>query len=269
MDSSLIIDVGMHVGRDTDFYLQKGFRVVAVEAHPDLAARGRERFSREIADGRLTIHEVAIAEHEGEVTFYVNSRQDDWGTISPAFAARNEEMGTTNRAITVPSTPFQTILREHGIPYYLKVDIEGADLLCLRALADFESRPRYVSIESGLTSFEETFEELSLLWSLGYRTFKIVDQAQNEHVRCPNPPFEGQFVDYRFDATSSGPFGEEAPGTWMRVEETIDRYRRLLTEQKYFGGTGKLNTPLIRKPYEILTGRRVGWYDIHARLGDG
>jgi len=32
MPQKLIIDVGMHKGYDTEFYLRKGFRVVAVEA---------------------------------------------------------------------------------------------------------------------------------------------------------------------------------------------------------------------------------------------
>jgi hypothetical protein len=39
MDGNLIYDFGMHDGADTDYYLRKGFRVVAVEADP-LLARG-------------------------------------------------------------------------------------------------------------------------------------------------------------------------------------------------------------------------------------
>ncbi len=34
MNKSLIIDVGMHTGRDTEFYLKKGFEVIAIEANP-------------------------------------------------------------------------------------------------------------------------------------------------------------------------------------------------------------------------------------------
>ena len=34
-------DVGFHQGEDTAFYLKKGFRVVAFEAHPRLAENGR------------------------------------------------------------------------------------------------------------------------------------------------------------------------------------------------------------------------------------
>lgn len=43
----------MHIGADTDFYLRKGFRVVAVEANPDLAARCQHRFRSEGDAGQL------------------------------------------------------------------------------------------------------------------------------------------------------------------------------------------------------------------------
>ena len=33
---NLIFDIGMHIGQDTEFYLKKGFCVVAVEANPKL-----------------------------------------------------------------------------------------------------------------------------------------------------------------------------------------------------------------------------------------
>ena len=41
---NLIFDVGLHKGEDTDFYLKKGFSVVAFEADPDLVAACQERF---------------------------------------------------------------------------------------------------------------------------------------------------------------------------------------------------------------------------------
>jgi FkbM family methyltransferase len=270
MDNSLIIDVGMHNGRDTEFYLQKGFNVVAIEANPALAKQARSHFQDDLSSKRLILHEIAIADHEGDIDFYINTQNDDWSTTSEEFALRNESFGTNNTLIHVKCTTFETILRQHEIPYYLKIDIEGADTLCLKALMEFKEKPKYISIEAGHYSFEETFTELSLLWNFGYRKFKIVNQALNASIRCPNPPLEGSFVDYRFDGTCSGPFGEEAPGEWMSIEKTFVKYRRLLTEQKYFGAAGKLHKTPFQRLYEILKREPVGWYDIHAKLaGNG
>src|SRR5215218_5411176 len=58
----LIYDVGLHKGEDTEFYLRKGFRVVAFEADPDLVRSCRDRLCEFIDRGRLTIVEGAIIE---------------------------------------------------------------------------------------------------------------------------------------------------------------------------------------------------------------
>jgi hypothetical protein len=43
--ADLMYDVGFHRGEDTAFYLKKGFCVVAFEAHPRLAEKGRAMFA--------------------------------------------------------------------------------------------------------------------------------------------------------------------------------------------------------------------------------
>ena len=268
--NDLIFDVGMHTGEDTAFYLKKGFRVVAVEANESLVEGARERFADEIDAGRLTIYNVAIAEREGTTDFFVNLEKDDWGTTSREFVTRNEALGTRHTKVEVPCMPLQRILRECGVPYYAKIDIEGADLLCLQALLEFEERPRYVSIEASLRSFEAVFGELAHLWVLGYRLFKVVNQARNRSLRCPVPPLEGLYVDQRFDGHMSGPFGEEAPGEWRDAESTLARYRRILDDQRRFGAGGRCDAAPLRALDRMLrrrTGREpTGWYDIHGKL---
>jgi 16S rRNA A1518/A1519 N6-dimethyltransferase RsmA/KsgA/DIM1 with predicted DNA glycosylase/AP lyase activity len=51
----LIYDVGAHKGEDTDFYLKKGFSVVAIEADPTLFSLLSERFDQHIELGKLTL----------------------------------------------------------------------------------------------------------------------------------------------------------------------------------------------------------------------
>lgn len=269
MNESLIFDIGMHDGRDTKFYLEKGFDVVAIEANPELVKYARSAFRDALSNKKLILYNIAISDYEGEIDFYINNQHNDWGTISEELASRNEMFGTNNTLIRVKCTTFGNILRQHEVPYYLKIDIEGADIMCLKALREFKERPKYISIEAGLNSFEETFTELSLLWDLGYREFKIINQALNPKVKCQNPPLEGVFTDYHFDGACSGPFGEEAPGKWMSVEETFIKYRWLLAEQKYFGAGGKLYRTLFHKIYEVMKREPAGWYDFHAKLASG
>ena len=139
----LVFDVGCHVGEDTAFYLKKGFAVVGVEANPALCHHLKRRFAQEITEGRFVLVEKAIAPHNGEITFYANETTV-WGTIDAAFAQRNAAVGAPSTKIAVHCTTFDALLREFGIPYYLKVDIEGADKLCLLGLKACNKRPRYI-----------------------------------------------------------------------------------------------------------------------------
>jgi FkbM family methyltransferase len=144
----LIYDVGMHQGEDTEFYLKKGFRVIAFEANADLAAAARTKFADYIANGRLVIVEGAIvdASYSGDtVEFYKNNKNTLWGTVSPYFAERNVSFGAESTVIRVPRINFADCLAKLGIPYYLKIDMEGMDTVCLRALLQVEGRPAYVS----------------------------------------------------------------------------------------------------------------------------
>ena len=234
----LIYDVGMHLGEDTDYYLQKGFRVVAVEANPKLVHQAGQRFADAIARSRLTIIDRAIADHEGTTTLYVNRKQELWSTLHRDRAkSQSTKHDAPFDAISVPCMRFEKVLSQHGVPYYLKIDIEGSDNLCLRALHQIRNRPRYVSVEIG----SPLYEDLCHLYSLGYRKFKIVDQAHHPSTPCPYPAKEGKYVSHQFYTSSSGPFGEETAGDWMDLEETFLLYRDTVREY-------------------------ASWYDLHAKL---
>jgi hypothetical protein len=171
--------------------------------------------------------------------------------------------------ITVPGLRFEKILERYGVPYYLKVDIEGADLLCIQALRQFKDRPKYVSIESTKTSWEGLLEEFQLLQDLGYRRFKVVPQHRVQDQVCPSPAREGEYVSQQFCHGASGNFGEEAPGKWVRASEAIGIYDRIFRQYRWFGDDGRVRSIVrqnrILKKLERFV-PKSGWYDTHAAL---
>lgn len=269
MDSDLIYDVGAHRGEDTEFYLKKGFRVVGVEANPALIGGLKERFHAAERTGRLRILNIAVAPRSGPVTFYANDSVTTWGTTSPEWVSRNQRRrDVKSTLVTVPGRTFESVLREHGVPYYLKVDIEGADLLCVEALREVHPKPKYVSFESTLTSWSDLLQEFSLLRELGYRWFKVVNQLDVPSQRPPAKAAEGIYTDHVFPYDSSGLFGDEVPGEWLSEKQAIRRYRRIFAEYWLFGNEGILSTldwkrPLIRRFESLLPPRK--WHDTHAR----
>ena len=125
-EKDLIYDVGLHKGEDAEFYLKKGFRVVAIEALPALAQMATERLHRYLNSGKLVILNVAIAEKDGPLAFFETPGQSVWGTAYLDWAQRNQRLGQSCIKRTVQGMNFTNILGQCGIPYYLKIDIEGA-----------------------------------------------------------------------------------------------------------------------------------------------
>ena len=270
--ADLIYDVGMHKGEDTDYYLKKGFRVVAFEANPELVALGRQRFESAIRAGLLVIVSGAIAPATGgsEVTFYRNRDQTVWGTISEEFAVRNQGFGAPSDTVKVPRVEFSDCLQEFGMPYYLKVDIEGADRCCLEALKNFSVVPNYLSIEVDKTSPQLAASEFDAIEGLGYDEFCLVQQVGMERVREPSPVREGLATGHAFAAGSSGLFGLDLSGPWRRRRELAIEYVHIHREYRWFGDNTWFRTARPGRKLRNLLGRVLGrplagWYDLHAR----
>jgi FkbM family methyltransferase len=272
--SDLIIDAGAHTGQDTEFYLAKGFEVVAIEANPMLADALAEKFSEHVRSGRLRILNVAIAERSGTESLAVADDITIWSSLSPEFVTRNEAVGTQYRYVNVSAVRFEEVLADVGVPHYLKIDIEGLDMLCVNALHQFAERPTFVSLEShvsaGAAPFDRVFDELAHLWVLGYRAFQYVDQRKHPTLALPADAREGVFVDARFTDNSSGPFGEEAPGEWEPISVTLGRGTGHWLQHNLVGFGGRWSGSRAGAAYARVLRRLrrpIGWYDLHARLG--
>jgi FkbM family methyltransferase len=264
---NLIFDVGSHRGEDTAYYLRRGFRVVAVECAPAQIAVMRSRFESELRDGRLTLIERAIAPHSGPVTFYQNNTKSVWGTTEKTWADRNIGLGTEVVELTVDGIQAEELFHEYGIPYYLKVDLEGCELLVVRALERLSVRPPYLSLEAEERSMPALREEFAVLRGLGYDRFKLSPQHHVGKQQVPGGSLQGHPVIWTFEDGSSGLFGEDLAGPWLDQENALKAYEPILliydVERAIKRGvlTGSLKQFLSEFGYEL------GWYDTHARHG--
>jgi FkbM family methyltransferase len=262
----LVYDVGLHKGEDSSFYLAKGYRVVAFEANPELVDLCRTRFSAEITSGQLTLVEGAIsATTEPMVRFYTHPNTV-WGTTDEKFVARNRILGLPEPK-DVPVVNFANMLRSTGIPSFLKVDIEGADKLCIEALLGFDERPASVSIESS-KDWAGLEAEFSLLDRLGYDLFAVVQQAGVPGSELVTLTLSGSPLRFRFEDNASGAFGSEI-GPWLGRAEAIERYKRVFLAYRLLGDDSLIRkTKLgrgLRGQLAKWTGWPLpGWFDTHA-----
>ena len=233
----LIFDFGLHKGYDAEFYLKKGFRVVGVEAVPELAAQSRERLA-EWGD-RLTIVNKAIFEQPGEtVSFFTVPSKDDWGSLNRNIA----EKGTENSIeISVETVDLSSLYDTFGVLRYIKCDMEGGDLIFCDQLLRETRHPRFVSVEMN------SGDEPMMLQKCGYEVGQIVNQWMHNFTRCPVPPREGSFTEVQFNGEMSGLFGRELPPEkWISLDQLGDIYR------------------LWKKLRDFDEKLAPGWVDLHA-----
>ncbi len=237
MIHDLIYDIGAHRGDDTAFYIAKGFRVVAVEANPIMVAELRSRFSTEILSQTVTIEACGIAENIGELDFYAHDH-DDWSSfeLNSRFSEGNY------RVFHVKTNTIELLVAKHGVPYYLKADIEGGERHIVNQLPLLKSLPLYFSFENN----PYTDSQLEIMRSLGYDRFKVIEQGSKPgQAEAPNPPREGKYTPFRFTSYMSGAFGKELPGNWLDY--------------------GELKAQLDQIGADQAKGMWIGWHDIHCQ----
>jgi FkbM family methyltransferase len=237
VQDDLIFDLGLHKGLDAEFYLAKGFRVIGLEASPELCVASHDLLGH--FGDRLKIVNLALAPRPGENTsFYVVPEKDDWGSLDRGAAEKGVESA---QEITVQTTDLATLVAEYGVPYYVKCDLEGGDLIFLDQLVQLRERPVFVSVEMNNGS------EPTRLAESGYEAGQIVNQWLNPMTLPPKPPREGVYVKRHFSHHTSGLFGQELPrDRWRPLEEI-----RALYEMWWE----------LREQDPTLA---IGWLDLHA-----
>jgi FkbM family methyltransferase len=265
IERDLIFDVGASNGDDSAYYLHKGFRVVAVEASPPMHATLRERFRREIEDGRLILVAAAIASQEGEAPFWICDDEPGRSSFDRVIASYH---GSRHHSVVVPTCSFSSLLERFGTPFYCKIDIEGCDRLCVEQMSR-RARPSYLSLElptiGSAPAEAETAWIMDRLEDLGYDRFKIISQVTYRQaaallaatkMRMPQKLslritlLEQAVRKYRrdeqwvFGDESSGPFGEDTRGKWLSPQKA----RSLIA--------------IIRRNRDLSD-----WYDVHAAAG--
>jgi FkbM family methyltransferase len=283
MIPNLIYDIGMNNGDDTAYYLHKGYNVLAVEADPELCSKASMRFKDEVERGHLTILNIGIASEPGTLDFWICETNSEWNSFDRDIASRE---GSTHHSIRVTCQTLDWILKKYGTPYYLKVDIEGNDAVCVDALHRIgNDLPHYISAELGdLDSYIAHFQ------ALGYTGYKVISQYNFLPLQWP-PAEETRYFErwhrllmsrnilsrtickalgrerlwhnvlqsrrhgrWTFPEGSSGPFGEDTLGRWLTVQEVRDtfRYYTRLFEQRFSA------------PFWTTKGHSF-WVDLHVR----
>jgi FkbM family methyltransferase len=132
----LVFDIGSHVGDRVAAFRRLQARVVAVEPQPALVRTLRLLYGR---DPNVCIEAAAVGSRSGLVKLSVNldnptvsSASRDF--IDAAAGAPGWENQTWAKSLEVPLTTIDALLQKHGVPAFIKIDVEGFEAEVLAAL---------------------------------------------------------------------------------------------------------------------------------------
>lgn len=146
----LVFDVGANEGNRTTVFRALGARVIAVDPQPSCIRILTKRFG---GDPNVFIAATALGERAGEAELLISdastisSLSRDW--IDSVRKSGRFRAYRWDRAVTVPVATLDALIGEHGVPAFVKIDVEGFELPVLRGLSrpvgalSFEFVPEY------------------------------------------------------------------------------------------------------------------------------
>jgi len=169
----LVFDVGAHVGDRIGAFRRLGARVVAVEPQPALVTTLKLIYGR---DRAVTIEPVAVGAAAGTIDLKLNVDNPTVSTASEDFLRAAEdavgwEGQTWTRTIRVPLVTLDALSARHGVPAFIKIDVEGFEA---QALAGLMRPPPALSFEFTTIQRDVAATCLKRCVALGYTRFNAM-----------------------------------------------------------------------------------------------
>jgi FkbM family methyltransferase len=133
----LVFDVGAHVGDRVASFRRLGARVVAVEPQRAMVRVLRLLHGR---DRSVTIEAVAVGAQAGKARLLINPDNPTVSSVSSAFVeaaqgARGWERQRWSEFADVEVTTLDALVARHGVPAFIKLDVEGFEAEALSSLS--------------------------------------------------------------------------------------------------------------------------------------
>ena len=133
----LVFDVGAHVGDRVASFQRIGARVVAVEPQPAMVRALRLLYGRSKS---IAIEALAVGRAPGQARMLINVDNPTVSSISADFVkaadgAPGWETQRWSETIDIEVTTLDALITRHGVPAFIKLDVEGFEAEALSGLS--------------------------------------------------------------------------------------------------------------------------------------
>ena len=153
-----IFDIGANLGHKTDVFLRLGAKVVAVDPDPENASVLQQSFLKfRLFPKPVTIVGKAVSDRSAKATLYLDEPGSAKNTLSTKWVDTlrqdSDRFGHTmtfGETREVSTTTLEDLISTYGLPFYIKIDVEGHEPEVLSGL----KRPiHWISFEVNLPEF--------------------------------------------------------------------------------------------------------------------
>lgn len=174
---AFIFDVGAHVGKKADYYLDCGAsKILLIECQPNLIKLLRKKYDKY---KNITIIDRALSDKKLVLPLYICEEATTISTMSPHWKNGRFKNYKWRSKVDVKTTTLDSLIGQFGIPDYCKIDVEGHESRVIKGL----SKPiPLISFEFTKEFLIEAIECLTDLQKIGYSKFNIVEGETEEFI---------------------------------------------------------------------------------------
>ena len=197
----LFFDIGAHLGSKSKQFLDKNLKAIMVEPLPQCVEQLKIKFKNK---NNVEIIQKAVGRTTGNMTLDVNTKMPTTSTMAKHWKSGRFSNEKWDQKITVEMTTLDHLIKIHGLPKYIKIDVEGFEFDVLMGLSQ----------KVGIISFEFTSE--------------FLDQT----INCLNHLKKIGYHEYNFSIGERRKFYSN----WSNTEDLIQKLRNEIINDKLLWG---------------------------------